>query len=100
MMSSKQREQHEEIGTEAWFSTIVKLPCNGLDPSRDCNHISDEEITTMFEEKLKCKGYQYWEAKAMDVKARFEELYPMVYQSKKMPRDGFVIESFVRVVLS
>ena len=51
-MSSEQGEQQEEIGTEAWFATIVKLPCGGLDPSRDCNHVSDEEITTMFGEKL------------------------------------------------
>ena len=36
----------------------------------------------------------------MDVKARFEELYPVVYQSKKMPRDRFVTESFVQAVLS
>ena len=36
----------------------------------------------------------------MDVKARFEELYLVVYQSKRMPRDKFVTESFVRVVLS
>ena len=86
-MSSEQREQQEEIGTELWFATIVKLPCSGLDPSWDCNHVSDEEITGMFGEKLKYKGYQYSEAKAMDVKARFEELYLVVYQSKKIPRD-------------
>ena len=55
-MSSEQREQQEEIGIEEWFATIVKLPCTGLDPSRDCNHVSNEEITTMFGEKLKYKG--------------------------------------------
>ena len=53
----------------------------------------------MFEEKLNCKGYQYLEAKAMDMKARFEELYPVVYQSKKMPKDRFVTKSFVRAIL-
>ena len=99
-MSSEQGEQQGEIGTEAWFATIAKLPCGGLDPSRDCNHVSDEEIIAMFGDKLKGRGYQYSEAKAMDVKARFEELYPVVYQSKRMPRDGFVTESFVRAVLS
>ena len=78
----------------------MKLLCGGLDPSRDCNHVSHEEITAMFGEKLKYKGYQYSEAKAVDVKARFEELYPVVYQSEKMPRDGFVTESFVWIVLS
>ena len=54
----------------------------------------------MFGEKLKCKGYEYMEAKARDVKSRLEELYPMVYQSKKLPRDGFVTKSFVRAVVS
>ena len=78
-MSSEQREQQEEIGTEVWFATIVKLPWGGMDPSRDCNHVSDEEITAMFGEKLKCRGYQYSEAKVVDMKARFEELYLVVY---------------------
>ena len=78
----------------------MKLPCGGLDPSRDCNYVSNEEITVVFGEKLKCKGYQYSEAKAVDMNARFEELYLVVYQSKKMPRDGFVIESFVWAILS
>ena len=82
-----------EIGTEAWFATVVTIPCGGVDPSRDCNHVSDEQIRLC--EKIKCKGYQYSE----DVKARFEELYPVVYQSKMMPRNGFVTESFVRAIL-
>ena len=54
----------------------------------------------MFGEKLKCKGYQCSEAKAVDVKARFEELYLVVSESKKMPRDGFVTKSFMQAVLS
>ena len=54
----------------------------------------------MFGEKLRFRGNQYFEAKADNVKARLEELYPAVYQSKKMSRDGLLRESFVRVVLS
>ena len=53
----------------------------------------------MFGEKLKFRGYQYSEAKAEDVKARLEELYLAVYQSKKMPRDRLLIESFIRAIL-
>ena len=99
-MSSEQGDELLEIGTEAWFATLVKFLCGGLDPFCDCNHVSNKEVTTMFGEKLKCSGYQYFKAKAEDVKLRFEELYLVVYQSKKMPRKEYVTLSFVRAVLS
>ena len=77
---------------------MLKFLCGRQDPSWDCNHILDEKVIAIFGAKLKCRGYQYSKAKAEDVKARFEELYLVVYQSQKMPRDGYVIESFVKAV--
>ena len=79
---------------------VVNLPCGGLDLFWDCNHLLDKEVTAIFGPKLKSRAYQYSKAKEKDAKTRFEELYPLVYQSKKMPGDGFITKSFIRSVLS
>ena len=58
-------------------ATLVKFMCSGLDPFWYCNHVLDDGVTTLFGAKLKCEGYEYFKAKVKDVKARFEELYPI-----------------------
>ena len=74
---SNEGHQIVMIGTKAWFAIVVKLPCGGLNLSRDYNQVANEEVTAIFGPKLKCRGYQHFEAKEKDVKGRLDELYPV-----------------------
>ena len=45
-----------------WFRVVVGLPYQGLDLSRDCNHIGDWELEAMFGLKDPMKRYIYTDA--------------------------------------
>jgi hypothetical protein len=58
-ISSIMVELEMERRDKMWFRVIVGLPHQGLDPSRDCNHVGDRELEAMFELKKPMRGYVY-----------------------------------------
>ena len=46
------------------------------------------------------KGYSYINCKSKKVKRRMEELYKPMLQQSKMPREGYLLESFARAAIS
>ena len=98
--SSKMSRRRLERGREAWFASEAHLPNNGLDPTRDCNHVSNEELQFMFGSKEKNKGYVYTAAKIHRLRERVVELYPAIWQCHSPPEGNFIPESFARALIS
>ena len=94
-----EREQLER-GLEPWFAYEIGLPNGGLDPSRDCNHINNMQLKNMFGERHKKQGYFYRGAKSDNVRARAEELYPVIWQTAEVPKSRYIPESFARALVS
>jgi hypothetical protein len=90
----------EEVGKENYFHVKVGLPNAGLDPAFDCNHVSNEELRSIFGERVPGKGYLFDGAKSGEVKARVLELYPAISQIPELPAGLFLPESFARAVVS
>jgi hypothetical protein len=99
-MSSTLVESEMERGDKMWFRVVVGLPYQGLDPSRDCNHVGDWELETMFGPKKPTRGYDYTDVQLDKIKVRVEQLFLSVYQIDKLPLDGYIPESFARAVQS
>ena len=87
-------------GKESWFASEVSLPNNGLDPSRDVNHVHNEELVKVFGPRQQNKGYFYPGAKSERVKSRVGELYRPIYQFNEMPKNQCITESFARAIVS
>jgi hypothetical protein len=99
-MSSSMVESELERGDEMWFWVVVGLPYQGLDPSRDCNHMGNWELEAMFGPKKPMRGYVYFDAGLDKIKVRVEQLFLPMYQVDKLPLDGCIPESFARAVQS
>ena len=89
-----------ERGKEEWFATEVSLPNWGLEPSRDCNHVSHSELERMFGKRQMQKGYFYPNAKSSRVRERIDQLFPAIYQCPNMPKTQCISESFARAIVS
>ena len=89
-----------ERGKEPWFAVEARLPNSGLDPSRDCNHVTNEELHFMFGNREKHRGYVYTAAKSERLKERVQELYPAIWQCQSIPEGNFIPESFARALIS
>ena len=87
-------------GSDGYFAREIGLPSAGLDPGRDCNHVSDEFLFHIFGAKEWHKGYNYRNSKSLRVRERCRELYLPIWQTTQMPKLSFVPESFARGVVS
>ena len=90
----------EDTRSERYFATTIGLPNYGLDPTRDCTHVRNEELRFRFGEKVTNKGYCYEKAKTLRVAERVRELYPPCFQTTLMPKGSPIPESFARAVVS
>ena len=66
---------YPKVGSEAWFVERVGLPNWGIDPLMDLNHVKNEVLLEVFEEKIPNKGYCIFKCKSDKVKERMVELY-------------------------
>ena len=94
------RSVRTERGEEPWFGLEVGLPMIGLDPTKDCNHVSNEELRFFFGEKELKRGYIYTSVKVVSLRTRVEELFRAVFQTQSLPEGDYIPESFARAVVS
>ena len=85
---------------EEFYARRIGLPNVGLDPSKDCHHVRDDELTWMFGEKKRYMGYNFLEAKSPRVRDRVKELLPPIWQSPLKADACYIPESFARAVVS
>ena len=90
--------QELQIGTEKWFVEVVGLSNYGINSPRDLFHIKNGDLLEAFQRKVSHKGYKLAECKSPKVKARMEELWEEIFQCK-LPKSGFMPESFIRAVI-
>ena len=64
-----------KVGFETWFVERVGLHDWGIDPLRDLNHVKNEVLLEVFEEKIPNKGYSIFKCKLDNVKEQMVELY-------------------------
>ena len=88
-----------QIGSEKWFAEVVGLPNWGINPLMDLFHIKNGDLLGLFQRKVSHKGYQIFECKSAKVKARMEELWEPIFQSKQ-PESGYMPESFTKAIVS
>ena len=90
----------EEVGREAYFAKKIGLLNIGLDPSKDCNHVSNDELKYYFGERKQHIGYNFRDCRSQLVKARVIELYPVVFQVADITELTHLPESFARALVS
>ena len=66
-------------GSKAWFAKVVGLPNWCLDPRKDVNHVSNNDLLVLFEDKVSYEGYSWKQCKSSSVKKRMEELYKPLF---------------------
>ena len=63
------------VGSEAWFAEVVGLQNWGIDPWKDVNHVYNEDLHLLFEDKMSHKGYSWERCKLEKVKRKLQQLY-------------------------
>ena len=51
--------ENPRLGSVHWFHEVVGLQNWGIDPIKDLNHVTNEDLLVIFEEKVQYKGYSY-----------------------------------------
>ena len=59
-------------GSEGWFRDVIGLPKLGIDPLKDINHVSDNDLIEIFGNKVANRGYSYLNCKSKEIKKRIK----------------------------